>query len=121
MQDSVCETCGCGADQHPGCESCLPARPWEIRTAWVLRVLLLVTAITFIAQGAWLYAIFCITSVLLVGLPAYLARTNKANLPVELELILLWFLVADNTLGRLAELYGTPWFDKALQPNRRAA
>ena len=114
VQNPVCETCGCSADQHPGCESCLPARPWEIRTAWVLRALLLVTAIAFISGGEWLYAIFCITSVLLVGLPAYLARTSKANLPVELELILLWFLVADNTLGRLVALYGTPWFDKTL-------
>ena len=114
VQNSVCETCGCSADQHPGCESCLPARPWEIRAAWVLRALLLVTATAFIAQEAWLYAIFCVTSVLLVGLPAYLARTSKANLPVELELILLWFLVADNTLGRLVALYGTPWFDKTL-------
>ena len=72
------------------------------------------TAVALIAQGAWLSAIFCIVSILLVAVPAYLARTSKANLPVELELILLWFLVADNTLGRLASLYGTAWFDKAL-------
>jgi len=113
-QERVCETCGHSADQHAGCDSCIPARPWEIRAAWVLRAMLLATAIVFIAQGAWIYAIFCITSILLVGVPAYLARTSKANLPVELELILLWFLVADNTLGRLVALYGTPWFDKAL-------
>ena len=113
-QESVCETCGRSTDQHAGCDSCIPARPWEIHAAWVLRALLLATAIVFIVQGAFLYAIFCIMSILLVGVPAYLARTSKANLPVELELILLWFLVADNTLGRLVALYGTPWFDKAL-------
>lgn len=79
-----------------------------------MRALLLVTAIAFIAQGSWLYAVVCITSVALVGVPAYLARTSRANLPVELELILLWFLVADNTLGRLVALYETPWFDKAM-------
>ena len=113
-EQSICDTCGCGASQHPGCDCCLPARPWEIRLAWLLRVVLLVTAIGLAVQGAWLFATFCIASILLVAVPAYRARTSKANLPVELELILLWFLVADNTLGRLVALYTTPWFDKAL-------
>ena len=113
-EDSLCDICGCSADLHPGCACCLPARPWEIRVAWLLRAVLLATAVVLFAQGAWLYAVFCIASILLVAVPAYLARTSKANLPVELELILLWFLIADNTFGRLAALYGTAWFDKAL-------
>lgn len=72
------------------------------------------TAISFLAGRAWLYAIVCVAAVCLVAVPAYLARTSQANLPVEIELILLWFLVGDNSFGRLMELYGTPWFDKAL-------
>lgn len=83
--------------------------------AWVLRAVLLVTVILLVFQGAWLYAAMCAVSILIVALPAAVARTSKANLPVELELILLWFLVSDNTLGRLVALYDTTsWFDKAL-------
>lgn len=47
--------------------------------------------------------------------PAWMARSSAVNLPVELEIVLLWWLVADMTLGRLAGLYDTSaWFDKAL-------
>jgi hypothetical protein len=44
-----------------------------------------------------------------------MARTSAVNLPIEVELVLLWWLVDDMTLGRLAGLYDTSvWFDKAL-------
>ncbi|NIO41737.1 MAG: hypothetical protein GTO41_17115 [Burkholderiales bacterium] len=110
-----CETCGRSPEAHEGCTACLPASAWEIRIAWALRTVLAVTVILLISQGAWLYATVCVVSVLLVAFPAAVARTSKANLPVELELILLWFLVSDNTLGRLVELYDTTsWFDKVL-------
>jgi hypothetical protein len=44
-----------------------------------------------------------------------LARSSRANVPVELELLALWGAVGDMTLGRLAGLYGgTVWFDELL-------
>ncbi len=30
VRNSVCETCGYRADEHPGCAFCLPARPWDL-------------------------------------------------------------------------------------------
>lgn len=114
-KDCQCETCGRKASEHEGCTSCLPATPWEIRLAWLLRAVLGVTVVLLVFQGTWLYAAACVVSILVVALPAAVARTSKANLPVELELILLWFLISDNTLGRLIALYDTTsWFDKAL-------
>jgi hypothetical protein len=87
----------------------------EIRLAWLLRALILLTAVGHVAQGAVLYVILCLVAVALVVLPAWIARSSAANLPVEIELVLLWWLVADMTLGRLAALYDTSvWYDKAL-------
>ena len=96
-------------------DSALRAARWEIRLAWLLRALILLTAVVHVAQGAWLYVLLCLAAIALVVVPAWIARSSAANLPVEIELILLWWLVADMTLGRLAALYDTSaWFDKAL-------
>jgi hypothetical protein len=78
-------------------------------------VLILLTAVVHAAQGALLYVLLCLAAIALVGVPALMARTSAVNVPVEVELVLLWWLVGDMTLGRLARLYDTSiWFDKAL-------
>lgn len=88
---------------------------WEIRLAWLLRALILLTAVAHVAQGALLYVLLCLAAIALVVIPAWIARSSAANLPVEIEFVLLWFLVSDMTLGRLGALYDTSaWFDKAL-------
>jgi hypothetical protein len=98
-----------------GSDSPMRASRWEIRLAWLLRALILLTAVGHVAQGALLYLLLCLVAIALVVLPAWIARSSAANLPVEIELILLWWLVSDMTLGRLAALYDTSaWFDKAL-------
>lgn len=98
-----------------GPDTPLSAARWEIRLAWLLRALILLTAVVHAAQGALLYVLFCAVAIALVVVPAWIARTSAANLPVEIELVLLWWLVGDMTLGRLAALYDTSaWFDKAL-------
>lgn len=109
-----CTTCGRSSGEHAGCDRCLPATRTEIWIAWALRLVLVSTAVIFVVSGHVLYAAVCLFTLVLVLIPPLLARTSKANVPVELELILLWFFVADNTLGRLFGLYGTAWFDKTL-------
>jgi hypothetical protein len=91
------------------------ASPWEIRAAWLLRLLLVATAAAHLAQGKYLYALLCVGAIAVLVAPPLLARSSRLNLPVELELLALWGAVGDMTLGRLAGLYGnTAWFDKAL-------
>ena len=98
-----------------GSDSPMRATRWEIRLAWLLRALILLTAVVHAAQGAWLYVLLCLAAIALVVIPAWMARSSAANLPVEIELVLLWWLVADMTLGRLGALYDTSaWFDKSL-------
>ena len=93
----------------------MSAARWEIRLAWLLRALILLTAVVHAARGALLYALLCLAAIALVVIPAWIARSSAANLPVEIELVLLWWLVSDMTLGRLAALYDTSaWFDKAV-------
>jgi hypothetical protein len=85
------------------------------RLAWVFRAAIVGTAAGHFVQGQILYALFCVAAVIVVMVPAYAARTSRVNLPVEVELVLLWWLVADMALGRLGGLYDTTvWFDKAL-------
>lgn len=98
-----------------GSDSPQRATRWEIRLAWLLRGLILLTAILHLAQGALLYALLCLAAIALVVIPAWMARSSAANVPFEIELVLLWWLVSDMTLGRLGAHYDTSiWFDKAL-------
>ncbi len=89
-------------------------RPWEIRVAWLLRLLILATATVHVLQGKYLYALICLAAIAVLVTPPLLVRTSRANMPIEVELAALWGAVGDMTLGRLAGLYGTLWFDKVL-------
>jgi hypothetical protein len=83
--------------------------------ARLFRLLIVGTAAAHVARGEYLYALLCIAVIALLVAPPLLARSSRANMPVELELLALWGAVGDMTLGRLAGLYGgTVWFDKLL-------
>jgi len=48
-------------------------------------------------------------------IPPFLARTNRINLPFEIELFVLLWLVLDMTFGRLLGLYeASIWYDKII-------
>ncbi|CAN5909297.1 hypothetical protein BH11MYX2_BH11MYX2_10080 [soil metagenome] len=80
----------------------------------VLRVAILVTAIAEVMQGDVLYGTFCFVALLLTLVPMFHARRADAGIPVALELVLLWFMVADMTLGNWLGLYHLTWYDKAI-------
>ena len=89
--------------------------PWEIRIAWLLRSLIVFTIIIHIYFGAWLYSILCLLALIIIMIPPFLARTNRVNLPFEIELFVLWWLVVDMTFGRLLGLYDASiWYDKII-------
>ncbi len=88
---------------------------WEIRLAWLLRLLIVATAAVHVSQGKYLYALLCAVVIALLVAPPLLARSSRANMPVEVELAALWAAVSDMTLGRFAGLYvGTVWYDKVI-------
>ena len=92
-----------------------PASPLERRIAWLLRIAIVATTVGHVLQGQYLYTLICVVALGLVVAPPLLARTGRANVPIELELAVLWWMVADMSLGRLGALYDTSaWFDKAL-------
>ena len=98
-----------------GTHDSTPVSPWEIRVAWILRSLIILTIIFHIYHGAWLYSLLCLMALVFIVIPPLLARTNQVNFPVEIELVVLWWLVADMTLGRLLGLYQSSiWFDKVI-------
>ena len=97
---------------HPPGTARSPA--WECRLAWVLRALLILAATIHIAQGQVLYATLCVALIGLLVLPPVLARSSRANVPIELELFALLAVVGDIVLGRVLGLYETVWFDKLL-------
>ncbi|MBN20965.1 MAG: hypothetical protein CL678_06710 [Bdellovibrionaceae bacterium] len=87
----------------------------EIRIAWILRALISFTILYHLVHGAWLYSILCFFALVLMLTPPLLAKTNQVNVPLELELLVLWWLVTDMTFGRLGGLYSTSvWYDKAI-------
>lgn len=95
---------------HPG-----SANAWEIGLAWLFRLLIVATGVVHVLQGKYMYALLCAAVIAFLVAPPLLARTSRANMPVEVELASLWAAVSDMTLGRLAGLYvGTSWFDKVL-------
>jgi len=83
--------------------------------AWILRGAIGVTAIVHAIKGELLYVALCLGAIALLTAPALIARSSRANLPVEIEIIVLWWFVGDMTLGRAAALYDSSlWFDKVL-------
>lgn len=87
-------------------------RPWLVRL--LPRAAILATAFAEIAEGDVEYGAFCFVALLLTLAPAIRARSLDAGVPLEIELVLLWFMVADMTLGNGLGLYHITWFDKAL-------
>jgi len=80
-------------------------RAWEVTLAWLFRVLIVATGAIHVLQGKYMYALMCAAVIIVLVVPPLLARTSRANMPVELELASLWAAVSDMTLGRLAGLY----------------
>jgi hypothetical protein len=80
----------------------------------VLRAGVLATAAAHVASGDVLYAVFVLVAVVLAILPALLARSHAANVPLEIELVVLWLVIADMTVGHLAGFYELAYFDKLL-------
>jgi hypothetical protein len=92
-----------------------PAPLWEIRLAWFLRALILATAAIHLYQGEVLYTLLCLVALLLMVAPPLLAHSSRMNIPVEIELFVLWWLVTDMTLGRVLDLYeAVPLYDKLI-------
>jgi hypothetical protein len=87
-------------------------RPWLARV--LPRGAILITAIGELVTGDILYSVFCLIALALTLVPAIRARSMNAGIPLELELILLWLMVADMTLGNWLGLYHLVWYDKAL-------
>lgn len=87
----------------------------EIRLAWMLRSVILATAAFHLYRGAFLYSLLCVAALALMIAPPVLARTSRMNIPVEIELFFLWWLVSDMTLGRSLDLYEMiPYYDKII-------
>lgn len=88
---------------------------WEVRAAWSLRTLLVLTAVAHVWTGQWLYALLCLLALTIILSPPVLARSSRFNMPVEIELVAsLWF-VSDMTIGRLLNMYES-WvvYDKVI-------
>lgn len=93
--------------------------PRTVRVRVVLRTLLraaiLITAVAEIAEGDVLYGLFCLAALGITTALARLARAADTTSPVAIDVVLLWLMVADMTLGNLLGLYvSLPWYDKAL-------
>ncbi len=80
----------------------------------VPRAAIFVTAIAELAAGDLAYGTFCMVALALTLIPAIHARRLDAGVPLEIELVLLWFMVTDMTFGNLLGLYRVPYFDTAL-------
>jgi hypothetical protein len=87
-------------------------RPSILRIA--PRAAILLTAIAEITTGDILYGAFCLVALGLTLIPAIRARRIDAGVPLEIELVLLWFMVTDMTLGNWLGFYRLPYFDKVL-------
>ena len=84
------------------------------------RIAILITAIAEILDGDVLYGTFCLVAFAITLIPAILTRRLDADLPLELELVLLWLMVADMTLGNWLGLYQLRWYDKVLHVSSSA-
>jgi hypothetical protein len=91
----------------------LPTRS-EQAVTWALRAIVMVTAVGHVALGDVIYGVYCLAGLAISLVPAYLARSTRAIWPVDVEVVFLWFLLSDATLGNLGGMYRLAWYDKAL-------
>lgn len=104
-----------GASRAGSAAGAVPPSAVEAGTAWILRAAIVATALARLIGGDPVYALFCLGGVVLAFAPAVLARSARMTAPIEVELALLFALVADMTLGRELGLYDAMhWYDKAL-------
>jgi hypothetical protein len=88
---------------------------WEVSVAWTLRLVIFITGLYHLWTGEWLYVLYCAAGIGITVSVSLHSHSFRAILPIELELVLLWWLIGDMTLGRVYGLYGTSgWFDKGL-------
>jgi len=78
------------------------------------RIAILATAVAELVAGDVLYGAFCLLVIALTLLPALHVRHLDAKLPLELELAVLWLMIADMTLGNWLGLYRLTYYDKVL-------
>lgn len=78
------------------------------------RVAILATAVAEIVVGDIAYGLFCLAALGLTLIPAIRAHRMDAGVPLEIELVLLWFMVTDMTFGNLLGLYRLTYYDKVL-------
>jgi hypothetical protein len=91
------------------------APKWEIVLAWILKIMIWLTAIVAFGLGNILLGLWGFIAILISLLPAWLARTHRVNFPVEIELLLLLILISDFTFGQLFNFYDRLiYFDKIL-------
>lgn len=86
---------------------------WETVAAWVLRGAILATAVGHFFVGEGIYGLITLTALGLLMVPSFVRP--RVQVPLELELVLMIFLVADLGLGGLLHLYDRlTYFDKYL-------
>jgi hypothetical protein len=78
------------------------------------RIAILLTSAVIIASGDYVYGAFCVVALGITLIPAAHTRSFDAGIPVALELVLLWLMIADMTLGNALGLYQVVWFDKVV-------
>ena len=88
---------------------------WERGLAWAVRVAVLAMAIFHGATNDLLLVGYCMLALGVLLVPPVLARTSGANVPVEIELVLVILLVTDMVLGKWFGLYEhLVYWDKVL-------
>ena len=92
----------------------MPSGSWSKTLRVLPRAAILVTAGAELANGSLVYGAFCLVALGLTLVPAVRARSLDAGIPLELELGVLWLMIADMTLGNWLGLYHLTWYDKAL-------
>ena len=88
---------------------------WEIAITWVLKMAIAATAMYESFFGNMLFGLWGMVALAIAIFPVRLARTHRVFFPVELQIILLFILVADATFGKLFHFYEkVEYFDKFL-------
>lgn len=88
---------------------------WELYLAWLLKVVVLLTALGQFVRGEWVFGVGVLVAAALASLPAYLSQNNKYPFPVEIEILLSLILVVHLTLGLALDFYNTfDHYDKVL-------
>jgi len=86
----------------------------SLSLSYIIRIAIIAAIATGIVKFQWLLTFIATAILILTFIPSFIQRNYKINLPLELELVIVFFIYASLFLGEVSSFYQKFWWWDAL-------